>query len=237
MAVPRIQKKARASAGGKVRVRKLKGHTLRELAYDELLKALLEGKFSPGEAVTIAELSGQLGIGLMPTREAVQQLASRGAFEFLPNRSVRVPALTADGLKALFEARILLEGFATARAAEQCTREELAHVSASLETLIERTRGRVAAECLEANYNFHFQIYRASRSPYVVEMIEHLWLRMSPLQNKVFRASRADQDDFLSAMPRHRQLVDALQRHDADKARSMITGMLQQSLRWHLRHA
>jgi DNA-binding GntR family transcriptional regulator len=80
------------------------------------------------------------------------------------------------------------------------------------------SRGRVAAECLEANYNFHFQIYRASHSPYVVEMIEHLWLRMSPLQNKVFRASRSEQDEFLSAMPKHRQLVDALQSHDAEKA-------------------
>jgi DNA-binding GntR family transcriptional regulator len=214
----------------------LKGQTLRELAYDELNKALLEGRFAPGDAVTIAELSQQLGIGLMPTREAVQQLASRGAFEFLPNRSVRVPVLTGAELKSLFEARLLLEVYATEHAALHGTREDLAHINASLETLVDRAGARDAAASLEANFDFHFRIYRASRSPYVVEMIEHLWLRMSPIQNKVFRASKSEQEDFLSAMPRHRQLVEALQRHDAEKARSTITAMLQQSLRWHLRH-
>lgn len=215
----------------------MRGRTLREVAYDELRQSLLEGRFAPGEAVTVAELSGQLGIGLMPTREAVQQLASRGAFEFLPNRSVRVPVIAGEELASLFDARFLLEGFATARAAENITREELSRVSANLAQLIEHARTRAAAECLAANFEFHFSIYCASRSPLVVEMIEHLWLRMSPLHVRVFRASKRDQDDFLSAMPKHRILVDALRRGDKAKAQTTINAMLAQSLKWHQRTA
>jgi DNA-binding GntR family transcriptional regulator len=219
------------------KVRRVQGQTLRELAYGELRRAVLTGQFAPGEPITIAELSKQLGIGAMPTREAVQQLASQGAFEFLPNRSVRVPVIAQGELESLFEARLLLEGFVTARAAENITREDLARISANLETLIERTRKRVAADCLAANFEFHFSIYRASRSPYVVEMIEHLWLRMSPLHIRVFRTSKADQDDFLSAMPKHRKLVEALRKGDAAKAQATITAMLEQSLEWDRRHA
>ncbi|MEQ1863087.1 MAG: GntR family transcriptional regulator [Micropepsaceae bacterium] len=220
-----------------IRVRRVKGLTLRELAYDELRRSILGGRFAPGEAITIAELSGQMGIGVMPTREAVQQLASRGAFEFLPNRSVRVPVIAAIDLASLFEARLLLEGFVTARAAENITPEEVAQVAANLEALIKRLRSRVAADCLEANFDFHFSIYRASRSPYVVAMIEHLWLRMSPLQIRVFRASPKEQDEFFTAMPMHRKLVEYLRRGDRQKAQSTITQMLTQSLKWHLRHA
>lgn len=218
-------------------VRRVQGQTLRELAYGELRRAVLTGQFAPGESITVAELSKQLGIGLMPTREAVQQLASQGAFEFLPNRSVRVPEITGDQLEKLFAARQLLEGFATAEAARCMTREEAAGVSARLDELIERLKSRDAAECLEANFEFHFAIYRASRSPYVLQMIELLWLGMSPLQRKVFRAPKKEQDAFLSALPKHRTLVAALRAGDARKARETIEAMLTQSRDWHILHA
>ena len=219
------------------RVRPIQGRTLRELAYDELRRALLEGRFAPGDSITIADLSAQLGIGLMPTREAVQQLASRGAFEFLANRSVRVPLVEAENLASLFETRQLLEGFATARAAETITREEAAAVSANLEILEQRLQTRVAADCLQANYSFHFSIYQACRSPFVLEMIEHLWLRMSPLHLRVFESSVRQQDDFLTAMPLHRTLVEALKRRDSATAQATLGRMLSQSLQWHLRFA
>lgn len=224
------------SSAGRAQVRPVRGKTLRVLAYDELRHAVLTGQFAPGEPITIAELSKQLRIGVMPTREAVQQLASQGAFEFLPNRSVRVPVIAESELASLFEARLLLEGFATTRAAENITSEELSHLAATLDTLNDRTRTRAAADSLAANFDFHFSIYRASRSPYVVEMIEQLWLRMSPLHVRVFRASKREQDDFLSAMPKHRTLLEALRRRDAAKAQATIAAMLAQSLAWHRRH-
>ena len=218
-------------------VRRVQGQTLRELAYGELRRAVLAGQFAPGDPITVAELSKQLGIVVMPTREAVQQLASQGAFEFLANRSVRVPDIAADQLEQLFAARLLLEGFATVEAARHITREEAAGVAACLDTLIEKLKSRDAAECLQANFEFHFAIYRASRSPYVVQMIEQLWLGMSPLQRKVFRAPKKEQDAFLSALPKHRKLVAALRARDARTARDAIEAMLIQSREWHIRHA
>lgn len=218
-------------------VRRVQGQTLRELAYGELRRAVLAGQFAPGEPITVAELSKQLGIGVMPTREAVQQLASQGAFEFLPNRSVRVPEIAADQLDQLFAARLLLEGFATGEAARHVTREEVTAIAARLDALTETLKLRNAAECLEANFEFHFAIYSASRSPYVVQMIEQLWLGMSPLQRRVFCAPKKEQDAFLSALPKHRTLVSALRAGDARKARETIEAMLVQSRDWHIRHA
>jgi DNA-binding GntR family transcriptional regulator len=218
-------------------IRRVQGQTLRELAYGELRRAVLTGQFAPGDPITIAELSKQLDIGLMPTREAVQQLASQGAFEFLPNRSVRVPEIAIDQLEQLFAARLLLEGFATAEAARLMTRGEAAGISSRLDVLMARLKSRDAAECLEANFEFHFSIYRVSHSPYVLQMIEHLWLRMSPLQRRVFGATKKEQDAFLTALPKHRALVAALRARDDRKARDTIEAMLIQSRDWHIRHA
>lgn len=221
----------RASA----KVAPVRGATLRELASAAIERALFTGRFAPGEAVTIAALSGEMGIGVTPVREAVQQLASEGAFELLPNRSVRVPDIDARDLGDLFEARLLLESQAAAYAAARMTADEAAAIAARLATLEKRLAKGSALPALEANFEFHFAIYRAARSPYVLDMIERLWLRMSPLQVKVFDASRADQADFFSAMPLHRALVEALKKKDAERARAHLTRMLTQSRDWHLK--
>lgn len=223
------------TARGSARVAPVRGATLRELASREIARALFTGRFAPGEAVTIAALASELGIGVMPVREAVQQLAAEGAFELLPNRSVRVPTIDANDLEKLFEARILLEAEATALAAERMTSDEVKAVAAHLATLEKRLLRRVVLPSLTANFEFHFAIYRASRSPYIVGIIERLWMRMSPLQVKVFAAPNADQADFFSAMPLHRSLVDSLAKKDAERSRALLGRMLTQSRVWHLK--
>lgn len=220
---------------GSARLAPVRSATLRELASSEIKRALFIGRFAPGEAVTIAALAAELGVGVTPVREAVQQLASEGAFELLPNRSVRVPDIDATDLGHLFEARLLLESQAAGLAAERMTAEEAAAIAAHLETLEKRLARRAALPALEANFEFHFAIYRAARSPYIAQMIERLWLRMSPLQVKVFAASGADQAEFFSAMPLHRALVEALRRRDAERARALLGRMLTQSRDWHAR--
>lgn len=213
----------------------VRGATLRELASAAIAHALFTGRFSPGEAVTIAALAGEMGIGVTPVREAVQQLASEGAFELLPNRSVRVPDIDARDLGDLFEARLLLESQAAAFAAQRRSDAEAAEIAAHLATLEKRLAKGAPLPALEANFDFHFSIYRAARSPYVVDMIERLWLRMSPLQVKVFAASRAEQAEFFTAMPAHRALVEAVEKGDADRARAHLARMLTQSRDWHLK--
>lgn len=220
---------------GTATVAPLRVATLRDLAAAEIARALFTGRFAPGEAVTIAALAGELGIGVTPVREAVQHLAAGGAFELLPNRSVRVPAIDASDLERLFEARLLLEAQAAALAAARMADEENEAVAAHLATLEKRLARRAALPALESNFEFHFAIYRGSRSPYIVDMIERLWLRMSPLQVKVFAATSAEQADFFSAMPLHRSLVEALAARDAERARTLIVRMLTQSRDWHLK--
>src|SRR5882762_3745196 len=68
--------------------------TIKKQAYATLKEALLAGRFRPGEIVTVRSLSELLGTSAMPVREALLRLTSEGAFEDLPNRSVRVPRLT-----------------------------------------------------------------------------------------------------------------------------------------------
>lgn len=218
------------------KVAPVKGFTLRELAFSELRSAILAGRFAPGEAITIRELADQMKLGVMPVREGVQQLASQGALEFLPNRSVRVPLHTLEELRKIFEARILLESFATKKAASALAPAQIADLRGILATLKQTSTPGDAARALEDNFRFHFTIYEASDQPYIVDMIEKLWLRIGPLHLRVFRSTDVDQHEFFSVLPEHVELLDALEAGDGPKASAIMASLLRRSLAWYERH-
>ncbi len=218
------------------KVNRVKSETLRELAYKELRGALLAGHFSPGEQISIRELSEQMGLGVMPVREGVQQLASQGTLEFLPNRSVRVPVHTTSELRQIFAARALLECHAVARAAENISEKELARLSKIMERMFLQKLTMPIKDIVAANYDFHFGIYRHCESPYIVEMIEGLWLRISPLHIDIFKAAKKDQTDFFSVYPLHMKLLAALGAREGEKASAIMKSLLDKSLEWHCTH-
>jgi DNA-binding GntR family transcriptional regulator len=215
----------------------IRGYTLRELAFEELRRAILAGRFAPGEAITIRELAEQMNLGVMPVREGVQQLASLGALEFLPNRSVRVPHHGQDELRKIFEARSLLEGYATEQAAALISPRDIATLRRLLKMMKFTASPVDSREALENNYRFHFTIYQASQSRYIVEMIEKLWLRIGPLHLLVFQANLADQDEFFSVLPLHAELIDALHAREGGRAGKIMRDLLQSSLGWYDSHA
>lgn len=219
------------------KVGRVKGYTLRELAYGELRVALLSGRFAPGEAITVRELAEMMQLGFMPVREGVQQLASQGALEFLPNRSVRVPVYTLEEVRKIYEARILIECYAVEQAAKHITPEQVAALNEGLQEMFTRAADAEARDKLKANYDFHFQIYEACGSSYIVEMIERLWLRIGPLHISVFNSAPADREDFLAVQPQHVELVNALRVHDAAHAKEIMLSLLEKSLAWYERHA
>ena len=83
-----------------------------------LRQAVLAGSFRPAQIVTLRMVTELLGMGEMPAREALKRLISEGAFNAMPNRSARVPALQKLELMQLCELRQILESKAAFLAAQ-----------------------------------------------------------------------------------------------------------------------
>src|ERR1700704_1812073 len=83
--------------------------TVQKQVYGVLRDRLMSGGFEPGQKLKIAELASALGTSAMPVREALNRLAAERGIEALPNRSVRVPALSKDALQDLMETRFAVE--------------------------------------------------------------------------------------------------------------------------------
>jgi len=188
--------------------------TLHDHAYGELRRALMTGRFVPGQKVTVRGLAAAFGISPTPIREAVRRLGAEGALQLEANRWMRVPLLSRHELQELRAIRVALEGLATEVAASHITREELQALriaDAAIRAL--RGTGRTADMIVQI-HRFHHTIYAAARMPALKHLIEGLWLRSGPYVNLLFTGYTARERGRLRA----RTLV-AMQRRDGKAAR------------------
>lgn len=155
--------------------------SVQERVYLELQAALHQGRFLPGEAVTIRSLAQAVGTSPMPIRGAIQRLVAEKALVQLPNRTFRVAPFDLDIHAEQTRIRCAVEGFAAYRAAIRAPAglvDDLREANRSM-------RDAIAAgdtdSVLDANRRFHFTLYEGAGSPQLLEMITQFWLRSGPV--------------------------------------------------------
>ncbi len=218
------------------RVNPVRVETIRERAYDELKQALLQGRFKPGDQLTVRTVARELGAGTMPVREAIQQLVTEGGLEFLPNRSARVPQLSLECVEIIFTLRVLLEGFAVQQAAKNIQPDDLTGLKESFERMKTTLHGPSPAEALAANFNFHFAVYAVADSSYLYQLIERLWLRVGPLLIAPYQAAGASKKAFIANLDAHKDLLTALSNRDDGAAAVALRKVVDADLNWHRTH-
>lgn len=149
--------------------------TLAEKAFGTLHDAIVSGALHPGERLPIEDLGAAMGMSPMPIREALRRLDGVGLVENIPHRGARVTELSIDDLKEVYDARLMLEVPAIEQAAEHFGAEDQAAAREWLDRLGAALERGDQAEALKAHTGFHFALYRASSSRWLVRLILPLW--------------------------------------------------------------
>lgn len=198
---------------------------LHELAYARLGEALMQGEFAPGQQLTFRSLADSLGMSVTPVREAVATLAVLGALRVHPKRFIEVSRLSPEAYLEMLALRRLLEGQAAVLAAERIKENQLAEIIEINEGLLQHASAGNHQRAMKENQRFHFAVYRASGSRYLVENIERLWLLIGPSLNLHLSQEYARDEGVLkSGFENHTLLIEALSRHDATGALEAILG-------------
>jgi DNA-binding GntR family transcriptional regulator len=164
----------------------------------------------------------------MPVREAVQRLVAEQALELAPNRTLRVPIMSADQFREITRIRINLEGLAAATAALRMTPEgiekiEDANADFSREIAKAKPDG---PRLIRFNMEFHFGVYQGAEMPMLLRMIEDLWSRIGPILNyDLQRGSRRLQER--EPVDHHDRLLAAIKQRDAAAAAEALRGDIQ----------
>src|SRR5690606_25352139 len=147
--------------------------TVHDLVYEQLRDALMSGAFEPRKPFTISSLSERFQTSHMPVREALRRLASQNALKLSAPGTAYVPAITAEELKDISRARIIVEGATARLAGEKLSPEDVAELQRILDHHRKSASAGDISEMTAANRAFHFHIYRAAQSPVLLSQIEN----------------------------------------------------------------
>jgi len=198
------------------------GHrTLAEKAYGVLHEAIITGRIAPGERLPIEELADTLEMSPMPIREALRRLDADGLVEHVPHRGARVRELSVEDLREVYELRLALEPLAVAHAAERFTAEHEREASEALRRHVRAYRSGTIVDALAAHTEFHFALYRAAESRWLLKLITPLWesseryrLSLPPRHRRALAERRAEHERILAACVAHDPELAARELHD-----------------------
>jgi len=182
---------------------------LHDQVYDRLCTLLREGEFTPGQAVRVARVAEAFGVSAMPVREALTRLQAVGVLTNVSGRSLGVPSLGYEELTDLRDVRLEVETLAVRLALANRDEGFVADLEKLLERLDTTERSGDVRGYVKTNYEFHLRLYRQSNSPVLIDIINTLWLRVSP---HLYQLERENQ--YKVSNIHHRKIVRAIRDGD-----------------------
>jgi Transcriptional regulators len=187
---------------------------LRELVFEAIREAILDGRLAPGERLMEAQLAEDLGVSRTPVREAIRQLELAGFVVMIPRRGAYVADISLKDVADVFEIRGALEALAASLAAERASDEEIEEMERLLVEIGKAVEERNVERMIELDTRFHDHLYRSSRN-------ERLGQILSTLREQIqrFRTQTLSNPARMRvALDEHRALVEALAARDAEAA-------------------
>ena len=207
---------------------------------DHLGEAIVAGRYAVGASIPPEPLLGEeLGVSRTVVREAVKSLIAKGLITTGPKVGTRVlseehwnwfdpdviawqskAGLTREFLRDLQDLRRVVEPAALRLAAARATADDIAEIElayAGMKRAVEE-----GGDYVTYDLRFHQGLLRASRNRMLVQMSKAL----GALLRTSFEISTRRKDGPLNSLPLHREVLDAVIAHDADRAEKAITRLI-----------
>lgn len=192
--------------------------SLSNKVYQYLRNGIAEGKYTTGDCLVEQKIAEELGVSRTPVREALKQLELEDLIVSQPNRGVVVKSFSNEDFFDVFTIRHLLEGQAAYWAAERITAEQLKELKEIVELMEFYTKKNDVSHLVQLDNKFHEGIYNASNS----RTIKHILASLHHNIHQARASSLTMPSRPANSLAEHQNIFDALERHDAQAAKSFM---------------
>lgn len=201
---------------------------LREQVLELLRSDIVEQRLEPGHRLIERELIEQIGVSRTTVREVLRQLAAEGLVTTIPQKGAIVAALTREDAEDLYEAREALEALAARRFAQRASADQVTALRRSFTAFELLTAGGAEIpEVLRAKNAFYDVLLEGSRNAPIHALLGGLRARVAML-----RTTSLTQDGRPArAVEEIRELVEAIEASDPDRAAAAASHHVQQAAR------
>jgi DNA-binding GntR family transcriptional regulator len=180
---------------------------------DALRRAILHGRYQPGDRLVEHEVATAFNVSRAPVRDALRQLVQAGLVTVFPHRGAVVTPVSVDMVHDVFDVRSRLEGLAARLAATRITPEQLAAAEAMITAMEESARAGQPGLNVEQDLEFHRLILEASGRPVLMATMEVTRGKQGLLISVTRRTAPMDVVPGI-----HRPMLEALRSGDPDRA-------------------
>ena len=197
----------------------------RTVAVLEAIKhAILAGELKPGQALVETDLAEVLGVSKTPVREALKTLAGAGLVTMNPYKGAAVRVVDDELARHVYDARLLLEPEALARAVTRGHDWRPAHAA-----LTRADHAPDQAERSLANRDFHRELYAGCGNPLLIKMLDDLRDQTALVSVSAWRHEpdwllEGTTPSWEHEAAEHRTVLRAAEDGDAEHAAALLRG-------------
>ena len=209
---------------------------INEQIYELLLSKIVSQEFTPGQKLqSVEEIASALGVSRTPVKDAINRLAVEGLLTIVPRRGTFVADVTPEGLKELFDVRLMMELHAAELAIERITDEDVARLEQlllSCQQFVDGDHYSDYESFLALDTDFHRSLFELAGNSLLLKLYEgiNLHLQVVRAYQKAPRAAtgasetQAEHAAIFSALKdgEARALQDALTVHITNRERQFI---------------
>lgn len=197
---------------------------LRDVVFNTLRKAIINGQLKPGERLMEVHLANKLGVSRTPIREAVRKLELEGLVVMVPRRGAQVAKITEKSLKDVLEVRRSLDEFIAELACERITPEglgKLKDAADAFELVTQKIKNEQdgpeqdTAELAKADVAFHNIIMEATGNERLKSVVNNLAEQMYRYRFVYLK----DETIHQKLIREHQDIYQAILRHDREAAK------------------
>jgi DNA-binding GntR family transcriptional regulator len=162
------------------------GPSKSQQAYHWLKERIARQEFTPGYRLVLGAIAGELGMSVVPVREAIRQLEAEGLVTFERNVGAHVSMVDDSQYRYSMQSLSVLEGAATALAARALTPDDIREARAINERMIETLDDFDPRAFTALNQRFHAILFARCTNPRMLELVETEWAKLGHLRDSTF---------------------------------------------------
>jgi len=193
--------------------------TLEELAYQDIRRAIAEGRFAPGQRIVVQSVAAASGISRIPVMQALRRLESEGFVRITPHKDVVVTTLSPGDFRERFLLMAMLEAFCLRESRGRITPEVLARLRGIQAELAAVRQTKNAARASALDSEFHLLMYRCSGLTQTLQILQNLFDR-GDYYRVIMHARRGG--FAKEALEEHEEILKALEANDMARAAKAV---------------
>lgn len=180
-----------------------------QAAYEWIRERITSHRFTPGCRLVLTQIATELGISVVPVREAIRRLEAEGFVTFAKNVGAQVALVDEDEYVTTMQTLAVVEGAATGFSAPFITPADIATARAVNDQLRATLERFDPHRFTELNEEFHAAIFIRCPNEHIVDLVHRGWGHLRLLRDSTFSfvPGRARE-----SVREHDHLLDLLER-------------------------